>query len=155
VPNHRKKIIIKHTKSTILRLTFYMHQNVYLHLIILFLMNLMISMAIFGIFNVLDPNMFLIDIMTVSILAFNITWVEHVFRLLLPLKAYATLSRTFGFSTIILIFITASVSVLSSSKPLINSVEPLMIYAIILVFIRFYMRGVWIRFVRKKARSAQ
>jgi hypothetical protein len=30
-----------------------------------------------------------------------------------------------------------------------------MIYAIILVFIRFYMRGVWIRFVRKKARSAQ
>ncbi len=155
MPNHRKKIIIKHTKSTILRLTFYMHQNVYLHLIILFLMNLMISMAIFGIFNVLDPNMFLIDIMTVSILAFNITWVEHVFRLLLPLKAYATLSRTFGFSTIILIFITASVSVLSSSKPLINSVEPLMIYAIILVFIRFYMRGVWIRFVRKKARSAQ
>ena len=152
MPNHRKKIVIKHTKSTILRLTFYMHQNVYIHLIILFLMNLLISMAIFGIFNVLDPNMFLIDIVTVSILAFNITWVEHMFKVLLPLKAYAILSRTFGLSTIILIFITAALSVLISSKPLINTVEPLVIYASLLVFIRFYMRGVWLRIIRKKAR---
>lgn len=152
MPNNRKQVIIKHTKSTILRLTFYMHHNVYIHLIVLFLMNVLISMAIFGIFNVLDPQILTIDIRIVVILALNITWAEHMFKVLIPLKLYATLSKTFGLSTVIIVFLTTALTVLMLSNPFIQTVEPLVIYALILVFIRFYMRGVWLRFMRHRKR---
>jgi len=152
VSHKRQPIIIKNPKKTILKLTFYMHNNIYIHLVILFLLNTVISMGIFGIFSIIDNQAIDVSVFGVIVLTTMVTLVEHVLKTLMSLKTYALITRTFGFGTIIIVFVTASMTALFIPEVTIFMVEPLVIYAIILVFLRFYMRGAIHRAMRKKLR---
>ena len=152
MPIKRQLKPLKNPKATILKLTFYMHKNVYKHLVILFLMNTLITMAIFGIFSMIDQQAVDVSVFGVMSLSLMITIVEHSVKTIIPLKTYAALSKTFGLGTVLIIFITASLSTLFIPFIKLPMIEPLVLYAFMLVFIRFYLRGALLRTMRRYKR---
>lgn len=154
MPNKKRSVIIKNPKKTVLRLTFYMHKNVYAHLIILLLLNTWITMGIFGIFNTLDNQIIDATLFGVLMLTTILTVTEHAIKTIMPLKMYAALTKTFGFGTVLIVFMTVSISSMMIPQMNILLVEPLMLYALVLVFVRFYMRGALLRAMRRKVRKS-
>ena len=151
--NKRKSISIKNPKKVILNLTFYMHKNIWMHLLLLYVLNTLITMAILGLFDFLQASIFDTSIMFLFILTGIITLSEHTIKHLMSLKMYAALTRTLGVGTILIIFVVTALIVVLFPNEIHATIEPLIGYATILVFIRFYMRHALIRFQRATKRS--
>lgn len=151
--NKRKSITIKNPKKVILNLTFYMHKNIWMHLLLLYVLNTLITMAILGLFDFLQASIFDTSILFVFILTSIITLAEHMIKQMMSLKMYAALTRTFGVGTILIIFVVTALIVVLFPNDIHATIEPLMGYATMLVFIRFYMRHALIRLQRPTKRS--
>lgn len=134
------KLQLKNTKKILLTLTFYFHKNVYIHLILLFFINLFILIGLTGLLEALDQHVFSSDIILFIGLSLFLTVTEHLVKSSVSSQIYQLMMRSFGMGTVIIFIVTTMVYESLISDFVITSVEPLIGFSFIFIFLRFYMR---------------
>lgn len=134
------KLQLKNTKKILLTLTFYFHKNVYIHLILLFFINLFILIGLTGLLEALDQQVFSSDIILFIGLSLFLTVTEHLVKSSVSSQIYQLMMRSFGMGTVIIFIVTTMVYESLISDFIITSVEPLIGFSFIFIFLRFYMR---------------
>lgn len=134
------KLQLKNTKKILLTLTFYFHKNVYIHLILLFFINLFILIGLTGLLEALDQHVFSSDIILFIGLSLFLTVTEHLVKSSVSSQIYQLMMRSFGMGTVIIFIVTTMVYESLISDFIITSVEPLIGFSFIFIFLRFYMR---------------
>ena len=134
------KLQLKNTKKILLTLTFYFHKNVYIHLILLFFINLFILIGLTGLLEALDQHVFSSDIILFIGLSLFLTVTEHLVKSSVSSQIYQLMMRSLGMGTVIIFIVTTMVYESLISDFVITSVEPLIGFSFIFIFLRFYMR---------------
>ena len=134
------KLQLKNTKKILLTLTFYFHKNVYIHLILLFFINLFILIGLTGLLEALDQHVFSSNIILFIGLSLFLTVTEHLVKSSVSSQIYQLMMRSFGMGTVIIFIVTTMVYESLISDFIITSVEPLIGFSFIFIFLRFYMR---------------
>lgn len=134
------KLQLKNTKKILLTLTFYFHKNVYIHLMLLFFINLFILIGLTGLLEALDQHVFSSDIILFIGLSLFLTVTEHLVKSSVSSQIYQLMMRSFGMGTVIIFIVTTMVYESLISDFVITSVEPLIGFSFIFIFLRFYMR---------------
>ncbi len=134
------KLQLKNTKKILLTLTFYFHKNVYIHLMLLFFINLFILIGLTGLLEALDQHVFSSDIILFIGLSLFLTVTEHLVKSSVSSQIYQLMMRSFGMGTVIIFIVTTMVYESLISDFIITSVEPLIGFSFIFIFLRFYMR---------------
>lgn len=134
------KLQLKNTKKILLTLTFYFHKNVYIHLILLFFINLFILIGLTGLLEALDQHVFSSDIILFIGLSLFLTVTEHLVKSSVSSQIYQLMMRSFGMGTVIIFIVTTMVYESLIADFIITSVEPLIGFSFIFIFLRFYMR---------------
>ena len=134
------KLQLKNTKKILLTLTFYFHKNVYIHLMLLFFINLFILIGLTGLLEALDQQVFSSDIILFIGLSLFLTVTEHLVKSSVSSQIYQLMMRSFGMGTVIIFIVTTMVYESLISDFIITSVEPLIGFSFIFIFLRFYMR---------------
>jgi hypothetical protein len=134
------KLQFKNTKKIILTLTFYFHKNLWIHLLLLFLVNSFILIGLTGILEAIQQPVFSSNINSFFGLALFLTVTEHIIKTFVSTQMYQLIMRSFGMVTsTIFIFMTMIYAMLIPYFQ-IMSVEGLIGIAFIFVFLRFYIR---------------
>ena len=134
------KLQLKNTKKILLTLTFYFHKNVYIHLILLFFINVFILIGLTGLLEALDQHVFSSNIILFIGLSLFLTVSEHLVKSSVSSQIYQLMMRSFGMGTVIIFIVTTMVYESLISDFIITSVEPLIGFSFIFIFLRFYMR---------------
>jgi|SaaInl3SG_22_DNA_1037383.scaffolds.fasta_scaffold16236_2 hypothetical protein len=134
------KLQLKNTKKILLTLTFYFHKNVYIHLMLLFFINVFILIGLTGLLEALDQHVFSSDIILFIGLSLFLTVTEHLVKSSVSSQIYQLMMRSFGMGTVIIFIVTTMVYESLISDFIITSVEPLIGFSFIFIFLRFYMR---------------
>lgn len=134
------KLQLKNTKKILLTLTFYFHKNVYIHLILLFFINLFILIGLTGLLEALNQHVFSSDIILFIGLSLFLTVTEHLVKSSVSSQIYQLMMRSFGMGTVIIFIVTTMVYESLIADFIITSVEPLIGFSFIFIFLRFYMR---------------
>lgn len=134
------KLQLKNTKKILLTLTFYFHKNMYIHLMLLFFINLFILIGLTGLLEALDQHVFSSDIILFIGLSLFLTVTEHLVKSSVSSQIYQLMMRSFGMGTVIIFIVTTMVYESLISDFIITSVEPLIGFSFIFIFLRFYMR---------------
>lgn len=134
------KLQLKNTKKILLTLTFYFHKNVYIHLMLLFFINLFILIGLTGLLEALDQHVFSSDIILFIGLSLFLTVTEHLVKSSVSSQIYQLMMRSFGMGTVIIFIVTTMVYESLISDFIITSVEPLIGFSFIFIFLRFYIR---------------
>ena len=134
------KLQLKNTKKILLTLTFYFHKNVYIHLMLLFFINVFILIGLTGLLEALDQQVFSSDIILFIGLSLFLTVTEHLVKSSVSSQIYQLMMRSFGMGTVIIFIVTTMVYESLISDFIITSVEPLIGFSFIFIFLRFYMR---------------
>lgn len=134
------KLQLKNTKKILLTLTFYFHKNVYIHLMLLFFINVFILIGLTGLLEALDQQVFSSDIILFIGLSLFLTVTEHFVKSSVSSQIYQLMMRSFGMGTVIIFIVTTMVYESLISDFIITSVEPLIGFSFIFIFLRFYIR---------------
>lgn len=134
------KLQLKNTKKILLTLTFYFHKNVYIHLMLLFFINVFILIGLTGLLEALDQHVFSSDIILFIGLSLFLTVTEHFVKSSVSSQIYQLMMRSFGMGTVIIFIVTTMVYESLISDFIITSVEPLIGFSFIFIFLRFYIR---------------
>lgn len=134
------KLQLKNTKKILLTLTFYFHKNVYIHLMLLFFINVFILIGLTGLLEALDQHVFSSNIILFIGLSLFLTVSEHLVKSSVSSQIYQLMMRSFGMGTVIIFIVTTMVYESLISDFIITSVEPLIGFSFIFIFLRFYMR---------------
>ena len=134
------KLQLKNTKKILLTLTFYFHKNVYIHLMLLFFINVFILIGLTGLLEALDQHVFFSDIILFIGLSLFLTVTEHLVKSSVSSQIYQLMMRSFGMGTVIIFIVTTMVYESLISDFSVTSVEPLIGFSFIFIFLRFYMR---------------
>ena len=134
------KLQLKNTKKILLTLTFYFHKNVYIHLMLLFFINVFILIGLTGLLEALDQHVFSSDIILFIGWSLFLTVTEHLVKSSVSSQIYQLMMRSFGMGTVIIFIVTTMVYESLISDFIITSVEPLIGFSFIFIFLRFYMR---------------
>lgn len=134
------KLQLKNTKKILLTLTFYFHKNVYIHLMLLFFINVFILIGLTGLLEALNQQVFSSDIILFIGLSLFLTVTEHLVKSSVSSQIYQLMMRSFGMGTVIIFIVTTMVYESLISDFIITSVEPLIGFSFIFIFLRFYMR---------------
>lgn len=134
------KLQLKNTKKILLTLTFYFHKNVYIHLMLLFFINVFILIGLTGLLEALNQHVFSSDIILFIGLSLFLTVTEHLVKSSVSSQIYQLMMRSFGMGTVIIFIVTTMVYESLISDFVITSVEPLIGFSFIFIFLRFYMR---------------
>lgn len=134
------KLQLKNTKKILLTLTFYFHKNVYIHLMLLFFINVFILIGLTGLLEALDQQVFSSDIILFIGLSLFLTVTEHLVKSSVSSQIYQLMMRSFGMGTVIIFIVTTMVYESLISDFSVTSVEPLIGFSFIFIFLRFYMR---------------
>lgn len=134
------KLQLKNTKKILLTLTFYFHKNVYIHLMLLFFINVFILIGLTGLLEALNQQVFSSDIILFIGLSLFLTVTEHLVKSSVSSQIYQLMMRSFGMGTVIIFIVTTMVYESLISDFSITSVEPLIGFSFIFIFLRFYMR---------------
>lgn len=134
------KLQFKNTKKIFLTLTFYFHKNLWIHLILLCLINGFILIGLTGILEAINQPVFSSNVTSFFGLALFLTLTEHGIKTLVSTQMYQLMMRSFGMATVmIFIFMTMFYARLIPYFQII-SVEGLIGIAFIFIFLRFYIR---------------
>lgn len=134
------KLQLKNTKKILLTLTFYFHKNVYIHLMLLFFINVFILIGLTGLLEALNQQVFSSDIILFIGLSLFLTVTEHLVKSSVSSQIYQLMMRSFGMGTVIIFIVTTMVYESLISDFSVTSVEPLIGFSFIFIFLRFYMR---------------
>jgi hypothetical protein len=134
------KLQLKNTKKIFLTLTFYFHKNIWIHLVLLFLINGFILVGLTGLFQTVNQQVFSSEIVLFIGLAIFLTLSEHLIKTFVSSQVYQLMMRSFGMGTVIIFILTTMVYESLVTDFTITSVEGLIGIAFIFTFLRFYMR---------------
>lgn len=134
------KLQLKNTKKIFLTLTFYFHTNIWIHLILLFLINAVILIGLTGLLETINQQVFSSRITLFIGLAVFLTLSEHLIKTLVSTQIYQLMMRSFGMGTVIIFILMTMIYESLVADFIITSVEGLIGIAFIFTFIRFYMR---------------
>lgn len=134
------KLQLKNTKKIFLTLTFYFHKNIWMHLVLLFLINGFILIGLTGLFETINQQVFSSDITIFIGFAIFLTLTEHLIKTLVSSQIYQLMMRSFGMGTVMIFILMTMVYESLVSDFNITSVEGLIGIAFIFTFLRFYIR---------------
>ncbi len=145
------KLKLKQTKKILLTLTFYFHQQLWIHLILLFLANTIILMGLSGIFESLQLEVFQTSIIQLIGLAIFLTVFEHLIKTFASSQILQIIMGSFGMgSAIIIILLTAIYDSIMIDFSILSS-EGLIGFSFLFIMLRFYIRKlIVLRFPMRK-----
>ena len=145
------KLKLKQTKKILLTLTFYFHQQLWIHLILLFLANTLMLMGLSGIFESLQLEVFQTSIIHLIGLALFLTVFEHLIKTFVSSQMLQIIMGSFGMgSAIIIIVFTAIYDSIILDFRILSS-EGLIGFSFLFIMLRFYMRKIIVvRFLMRK-----
>lgn len=150
------KLQLKNSKKIFLALTFYFHPKTWIHLALLFFINVCIMIGLMGIFEVTNLQVFSSTITLLLGCMLFLTITEHLIKTTVSIRVLQIIMGSFGMGTsiIIIMMIVLYASVFQSFQ--IISVEGLIGTTFIFVFFRFNMRRLIInRFSTKVMRGIE
>lgn len=150
------KLQVKNSKKIFLALTFYFHPKTWIHLTLLFFINVSIMIGLMGIFDVTNLQVFSSNITLLLGCMLFLTITEHLIKTTVSIHILQIIMGSFGMGTsiIIIMMIVLYASVFQSFQ--IISVEGLIGITFIFVFFRSNMRRLIInRFSKKVMRGME
>lgn len=132
---------LKNSKKIFLTLTFYFHKNIWIHIILLFLVNSFILVGLTGLFSAFNQHVFISNFISLLGLSLFLTIIEHIIKSSVSTQIYQLMMRSFGMGTTLIVIFSTLLYAMLIQAFRISSVEGLIGISFLHIYLRYHIRG--------------